>query len=580
MLAFWVSAEYQAFACWFLGSGCVGVGFYGFVGSSYPHLIPELSRDFASGSFLFLSALCSSPSSIPPFSQAGASTLLVPPPSSVPPLFPSAPAPAVPPFSVHLSAPSAPPHLRLSAPFPASSFSGTSASVPAPPVVSLSPPLPSLSFPPAAAPSSSGFPSTSSAAMAPSASSFRDPAVAPGLGVGVPLSSSSGVPPFSPFVAATPSVLEFSPSAATNAPDPHASYANTQLPSDLLSDNDDCMPNDDHLYVDPSTPPLSLDSSRSEYCCMAVRIVALFPQAAGAPPATPPSRALFESFFTSASPSPQLLSFNLFDRVCQVLVDADTRVSAFLAAGHSDCTFLPARRLSYAVRGEHASGKAVLVNESLLSYFDRQLRPSLLVDLSVKDAMALEASFLAQSEALSYSMWVLSGLLGFVRLQGFTPADPALFNQLVMALSKSFAHQAVVTASHTSYICHKRGLFYLSHLSAYFTNVNKHSMLESPMVFADSFFKESDVARFLDATRPSFFLRSQQALVDVASRGPSSSSSRPLRFCPRCSPTRSSPARRHRRDSDSPAHPSKKVHFDSPAPSSALKSPSKSHFWE
>ena len=93
--------------------------------------------------------------------------------------------------------------------------------------------------------------------------------------------------------------------------------------------------------------------------------------------------------------------------------------------------------------------------------------------VTVRNAMALEASFRVQSEALSYSMWVLSGLLGFVHLQDFTPADPALFSQLVTALSKSLAHQAQVTASHIAFLCHRRREFYLSHLPAYFSDVTK-----------------------------------------------------------------------------------------------------------
>ena len=93
-----------------------------------------------------------------------------------------------------------------------------------------------------------------------------------------------------------------------------------------------------------------------------------------------------------------------------------------------------------------ALGRAVPVNESLLSHFERPLRPNLQLGITISDAMALEASSRAQSEALSYAMWVLSRLLGFVRLLDFTPADPALFNQLVTALSKSLAHQAQVSA--------------------------------------------------------------------------------------------------------------------------------------
>ena len=168
-----------------------------------------------------------------------------------------------------------------------------------------------------------------------------------------------------------------------------------------------------------------------------------------------------------------------------------------------------------------------------MAHFERPLRPSLQLGLTVRDAMALEASFRAQSEALSYSMWVLSGLLGFVCLQGFTPADPALFNQLVTGLSKSLAHQAQVSASHTSFICHRHREFYLSHLPMYFSDVTKRSMLSSPAFFADSLFREEDVAHLLKATRSSSSLKPQQAMVEVASRR---CSSVPLQPWPLTSP--------------------------------------------
>ena len=173
-------------------------------------------------------------------------------------------------------------------------------------------------------------------------------------------------------------------------------------------------------------------------------------------------------------------------------------------------------------------------------------------------------------------MWVLSGLLGFVRLQGFTLADPALFNQLVTALSKSLAHQAQVSASHTSFICHRCREFYLSHLPAYFSDVTKRSMLSSHAVFADSLFREED-ACLLEATRSSSSLKSRQAMVYVASRRSSAPTSRQRRSSPGRSPHRS-PAKCRRQSSGSPSRAQKRVRFDSPAPSSALKSPRKSHF--
>ena len=204
-----------------------------------------------------------------------------------------------------------------------------------------------------------------------------------------------------------------------------------------------------------------------------------------------------------------------------------------------------------------------------MSHFEHPLRPSLQVCLTVRDLLTLEHSFRAQSESFSYAMWVLSGLLGFIRIQGFTPSDPALFYQLVTSLSKSLAHH--VTASHTAYACHKRREFYLSHLPVYFTDATKCALLSAPSVFADLLFREQDINQLLDSTRSSSSLRSQQAMVDLVSRC-AGSSSRPHRSPP-CSP-----ACRRRQSSSSPSRSAKLVRFDSPAPASALKSPRKQHF--
>ena len=210
-----------------------------------------------------------------------------------------------------------------------------------------------------------------------------------------------------------------------------------------------------------------------------------------------------------------------------------------------------------------------------MAHFDCPLRPNLQLGITVCEAMALEASFRAQSEALSYSMCAF-GPVGFVRLQGFSPADSALFKQLVTALSKSLAHQTQVSASHTAFLCRRRQEFYLSHLPAYFSDVTKRSMLSSPAVFADSLFREEDVARLLEATRSSSSLKSQQVMVDVTSCRSSASAPRQRRSSPSRSPCHSSAQRR--RQSSGSSRPSKRVRFDSPAPSSSLKSLCKSHF--
>ena len=293
-------------------------------------------------------------------------------------------------------------------------------------------------------------------------------------------------------------------------------------------------------------------------------LVDLFPQAVGSlsdPP--PPPRALFEDFFAASASPHQPVFLVWFERVRTALAEADTR----LASGRADASILPQHVSQYSVRVEFASGTAVPVNPSLMSMFECLLCPSLQLGISLREAALMESSSRFHSEALSHLLWLLSGVLAFAHLQGFSPSDASLFNTLVTSLSKCLAHQASLTASMTAFLGLKRQQFYLSHLPAYFSEANKRSMLAAPLVCADSLFAESDIARLLVDTQTSSSLRSQQALVDAASCG---SGVRRRRSSPAPSPSRSS-ARRRRCESGSPSRPAKRVRFDSPALSSAMK---------
>ena len=146
-------------------------------------------------------------------------------------------------------------------------------------------------------------------------------------------------------------------------------------------------------------------------------IVDLFPQATGSPPVNPPPRALFEDFFTLASAPQQPIYLNWFEHVWVAFTDADTHLAAFFTVGPPDFSFLPSRSSQYEVRGDFAQGSAAPVNPSFLALFERPLRPNLQLGL-IREVAALEAFFCANSKSLSYSLWSLSALLAFVRLQG------------------------------------------------------------------------------------------------------------------------------------------------------------------
>ena len=369
----------------------------------------------------------------------------------------------------------------------------------------------------------------------------------------------SGVPP--PPAAPLSSYF----SSAATGPSSAPSRPGPSFPDDSTFDPNFADPSAQG-YELPLAPPVP-DSVCEEIRRMYSYVMDLFPQAAGSPSAPPPPRALFEDFFVaSSSSSPhQVVFLDWFARVRTALSEADARLASLLASGRPDSSLLPQRMSQYAVHGDFASSSAVPVNPSLLSMFECFLRPSLQFSISLREAALMESSFRFHSEALSHSLWLISALLAFVRLQGFSWADASLFNTLVTSLSKCLAHQGSLSASLTAFLGLKRRNFYFSHLPAYFSEVNKQAMLAAPVVCAESLFAESDVARLLPDTQTSSSLRFQQALVDVASR---SSGVHQRHSIPSQSPARTSPARR---SSGSPSRPEKRVWFDSPAPSSALR---------
>ena len=477
-----LSAEYQTLGRWFVASG--GLDFCSYIASHCPHLYSDFRSHFASGSSRLLAALASASSLPPPSSSAplsvSSSAVPVPlPVASLPPVssVPSAsalfsasaavPLPAPRPFSLAPSAAAPPPPVFFHPSFSlVSGVSWLGVSAPGPfalaPGVSAAPISFSPSLHPPAAPSL-----------------FRPFAADPVPSAPAPPSS------FSPTFPSAPAAPDFA-----HAP---ASSTSFMASDDLLvGAAPDALPHDDDSAVCAAVP----DSVCSEFRRMLAFLVDLFPQAAGSHSSAPPlARALFKDFFSSSTPHSPSIFLSWFERVRTALSDADFRLSAFLSSGRSDFSFLPPRNSSYAVEDEFASGQAVPVNLSLLSLYEKQLKPSYHVGLSVHEAAALESSLRCQLEALSHSMWVLSGLLGFVRLQTFAPFVATLFKTLVTSLSRSLTHQASLCTSHIVFLVLKRRHFYLSHLPAYFSDSNKRAMLSAPAVCSDFLFVEADVAR-------------------------------------------------------------------------------------
>ena len=139
----------------------------------------------------------------------------------------------------------------------------------------------------------------------------------------------------------------------------------------------------------PSAVP---DSVRAEIRRMYSYLVDLFPHAAGALSDPPPPRALFEDFFAASASPHKLVFLTWFERVCTALAEADTRLASVLASGRADASILPQHVSQYLVRGEFASGSAVPINPSLASMFERSLRLSLHLGISLHESALMESS--------------------------------------------------------------------------------------------------------------------------------------------------------------------------------------------
>ena len=478
-----LSQDYQSLARWYSLSG--GSDFRAYLSAFYPHLSSDASRDFSSGSSVFFSALravassvplpavSSAPPPLPSVAQASSSQASAPPPLPAPVSAPSGG--PVPPFSLPpvsqsggglyaVGAPQAP----QSVPSSSSSFSAASPVLSVPHLVMPQAPLPasrpqgvssfhlhasslpaaSLAWPVSSAPGVGSSPGVSLAsgvhAVPPlhhpgfPAASALPPACSASLGSTAGLSGFTSTPAGSTFGFAGPAPPT-GPPPAFHPLSGHSVPPSAPPLSEFDTGADDAFapgfgdPNSSGAVApDPGAPtpsPLS-DSARAEVRRMYQYLVDLFPQSAGSSPAPLPPRALFEEFF-AAAPSPhQPVFLSWFGRVQSTLSDADARILALLAFGRPESSLLPPRLSQYLVGGGSASGSAAQVNPSLLAMFERPLRPSLHLGLTLREASLLESSSRALSEAQSHAMWLLSGLLGFVRLQGFSPSDSQFFNTL------------------------------------------------------------------------------------------------------------------------------------------------------
>ena len=137
----------------------------------------------------------------------------------------------------------------------------------------------------------------------------------------------------------------------------------------------------------------------------------------------------------------------------------------------------------------------------------------------------LERVFRSQLEMTSKSLWLLSGMLAMLKLDGFQPTDPALFN--AASASATLSQQARSSASCSTFMRAKRRDSLLAHTMIPVPESQRRSLTVSPGS-ETLLFDEEMLGVVVSQVQQSSLISSNLAMSRSLSRGRGRSSSSPV----------------------------------------------------
>ena len=191
----------------------------------------------------------------------------------------------------------------------------------------------------------------------------------------------------------------------------------------------------DQNIPDPENPVLMKDYPR-----MLAYLSSMFPNSKGDNSSSKRKRSAFEQFWQPEEPpSSPYHNLTWSERVAEILEETDQNLINHVSKGKQDRFLLPKRKNIYRVSGDTADGEAAALNVSVSDLYQYIPKTNRQVGMTVAEVAALESTLRYQLEVMSHSMWVMTGLMGMIRSEGFAPKDPNLFNSFVNSLSMGLA---------------------------------------------------------------------------------------------------------------------------------------------
>ena len=235
-------------------------------------------------------------------------------------------------------------------------------------------------------------------------------------------------------------------------------------------------------------------------------------------PQPPPQKVCdFEGLFGTSVSKPESndVPTMLFHCVAELLVDHRRKFQANLEASKLPASGLPSRRRGPGACEEPTLRSAAPINSSLFCLVGI-LSSRRSISFSFDEAAKVKLLVKGQLDAHSMSFWLCSTFLHWLKELGFVPLDPALFEQLVQALSLSLVGLASSSAALTTYFQAKRRQGVLSRFSAH-VGLHFRRDLASFSFARPDLFDEEVLARVIAVSREDTHLDTQLSLAKVFS---------------------------------------------------------------
>lgn len=247
-------------------------------------------------------------------------------------------------------------------------------------------------------------------------------------------------------------------------------------------------------------------------------------------PSNPPKGCALEKIYSSkVKEGKSEHRVNLYDRISEVIQDVRNRFQSSLSEGKVSLCPLPHKKKLYLAPDSPDLAGSPEPNVALgrLSAPVSQKRS---LSISYDECSRLESLGRHQLENNSFSFWLLSTLLNFIKESGFVPPDPSIFEALIQSFSISLVNSSNIAASIATFLQVKRREGILSHLPPHVQQFQKTQLLSSPLAGQDLFEQET-IERVISEVKDDSTTSAQLA-ISKAVKLPSFSSAR---FLPKAS---------------------------------------------